>query len=493
MSLCEQFYILNHIKMVETAEALEARNEESELIGATREELSDLSLSVWPDKDREKFDKLSTDSTLKKWLDKIVKKETKSMIDTFEKQYYESLDRNWVGYLNGKLVYPHERSVEAVTRLVVRQHPDLISFVCWDLWLPYEKIAIRNTKMTNFSQLTFEQKMSFMSLYNTIRFYGGQISKISSRDFINQYYTQYNAYFKIVADNFNRIIEPRKILWYADVENVVKNTYWLTSAEWKKFKEYIEIIQKHPEYVWWDKEIKVQEAGAGWWWFVAGFLSAVVLALGYMSFKNIFRLQEPETRIYWKTTEIKNFSEVFKVLSLQAEASSNRREFEADAYGYFDEDTWAWIARAWKWFANRWIEAANLVQGRKLDLEVNTELAYLFDFKSAKCNVEVKNWKWIFHVKVKRPEIKVINVDAKIYKSKREWINMDKFDDFELEAVDTLKQEAIDKAKQPANIKKASDSLKNNILGIFKTTWFANSNMVVKAEDVQDVIIEYEN
>jgi hypothetical protein len=47
---------------------------------------------------------------------------------------------------------------------------------------------------------------------------------------------------------------------------------------------------------------------------------------------------------------------------------------------------------------------------------------------------------------------------------------MDKFDDFELRAVETLKKEAIDEAKKPENIQKAKESLRKDMLSVFSNT-----------------------
>jgi len=70
----------------------------------------------------------------------------------------------------------------------------------------------------------------------------------------------------------------------------------------------------------------------------------------------------------------------------------------------------------------------------------------------------------------KKPELKIISEKAQVLNSRREWINMDKFDDFELRCIEDLKKEAMEEANKPEEIKKAENSFKKNLLSIFKNT-----------------------
>ena len=258
-------------------------------------------------------------------------------------------------------------------------------------------------------------------------------------------------------------------------------------------KEYLGIIQRHPEYVWW--KMKPQEAWNAAWYLIVAWLSLALWVIWTLYIQNVWRMKPTERKIYWDHTEIADFTEVFQVMIAYAKTDSNAREFEEDGIGEFDATTWTWVERAGKTVWNVFIDAANTVQRRKLSLQVKTEIWYFFDTKTATCSVEKKNWKWIFHVKLKKkePELKFIKVEPQILNSKREWINMDKFDDFELKCIEDLKKEAMNIAKQPQEIKKAEKSFKNNLLSIFKSTWYASSSMVIDTKDVKDVIIEYEN
>ena len=432
-------------------------------------QLIDLKIDV---KDRKRFENLSKDLDIKKWLKKIMQKWLNWEIEAF-----------------GDIAKYSKQTVGYYTSEVTKDHPELISFIAWELNLPIKTDKSRID--FHFSALSFEQKLNAIALYNTRKSFWPNFKKIETKKIISKHKSYMKQFSDKVTNDLNSRINKKKILWFVDLDNVLKSEYWLTDKECKKVKEYISLIQKHPEYVWW--RMKPQKAGFWTWFAVGAIVTAIIWVLGYFAYDNIFSLKSPETRVYWDHTEIENFEEVFKIMSAQAYTTSNQREFREDWFGHLDESNgWA-IIKLGKRVWNKIIDVWNLVQSRKLEIEVKTEVGYFFDFKWTRCFVEKKNWKWIFRIKTKRPEVKIINTDAKINKSKRELINMDKFDDFELRAVDTLKKEAIEEAKKPENLKKAEESLRKNLLGMWKMSWFASSQMVVHKEDVYDVIIEYEN
>ncbi len=440
--------------------------------------------------DRRKFETLLKNSTLKSWLNKIFKKEAESTISTF-----------WEWYKDNE-TYRH-LSIESWTRRAINMHPDLAGFICWDLWLPYEELAVRGMKNTKFSQLTLEQKMWFISFQEALWYYNWDISRISSSDFIKQCKALAEEHIKSMTDRFNAKLTSsqnliQEVAGVVDLEKVLKKEYWFTETECKKMSEYLELIQKHPEYVTWVSNLKVNKAAmSGWWWMLIWIWVWIALSIWwYFTYKYIsglFETDTPEVRVYWNRTEVKNFKKVFKAMSAQTETVSNMRHFEQEGFGHFDESTWWYIIWGAKWIWNRVIDVGNLVQKRELDLEVNTEIGYLFDFENVQCTAEIKDWKWYFYLKVKKPEVKIMNTEAKIHKSSREWINMDRFDDFELKCVETLKKEALEETSTPENIQKAKEYLREILLSHFQVSWFANHSMVIPAEDVQDVIVEYED
>ena len=451
----------------------------------TEEELDNLMLDV--SRDREKFDNLLKNPTLKSWLDKIFAKEAEHAIQWFWKDYKKFEEKE------------HPIYIEWWTKRAIKAHPDLSAFICWDLWLPYKDIEVLNG--TKFNELTTEQKMGFISFHEAFWYYGYDLTWVNPRDFINQCKLLMNEHLKSVTDRFNSRLSLsqnffQETAWIVNLEKVLKRDYWLTDAECKKMNEYLKILKDHPEYTTWVIDSpRVEKAMSKWWWMLLWIWIWMALSawwyFTFQYFKSLYKLDKPQTIVYWERTELYNFKEVFKAMSLQVEATSNRRRITEDWLWHFDETTGWFICRWSKWVWNRIIDWINAAQHRNLDLELHTTMWYIFDINSAKCDVKIKNWKWTLHVKVKRPEARIIGEEAKIHKSRRERINVNKFDDFDLKALDILRQEALTEAKKPENIEKAKESLRKNILGIFQSTWINNNEISIKAENIQDVVIEY--
>ena len=447
---------------------------------STKQELKELELSV--SRDRENFEKLSKSSVVKKWLDKIVKKESEHTISMF-----------WEWYKNNEL--NRHLSIESWTRLVINAHPDLAGFICWDLWLPYEEMAVRGMKNTKFSQLTFEQKMNFISFHEALRYYWNDISKVSSKDFINQCKTLMSEHAKSITDRFNqRVNDSKNIFWSADIDWVLKKDYWLTDTECKKVKEYIELIQKHPEYVWWPH--KPLEAWFWTWFFVGVIVTAIVWVLGYYAFDNIFGLQSTEQVSSWGRVEMVNFEQVFEILSAKAEFAVRDEEGDDAVINYREDaikfkEGWPRYLKLLKNWAE---EVVNFFEWRSIDLKARVDVWYTFDASNAKCTVEKKNWKWIFRVKIKKPKLVVMDVEAEVVRSRREKIvNLNKFDDFELRALESVKDKALAQADKPENLRRAKEALRENMLSVFRTTWYSGWWISVDGKDVQDVIVEFED
>lgn len=453
-------------------------------------EISDKSAEIANLWDSELFN----DPTLKNWLNKIFEKEAESILTTFEKNNYEK---------NGWL------AIESRWRLIETKHPDMIPFVYWELWLPYKKdIYLHPEQWTKFSELTFDQKMWFMCLKRTFDFYKGSIDNISSEEFINKYKQIYSWTMDVVLDHFVDTIKREsievptgfdfsefKVEWdyYIKLNKFLKDNYWLTNDEISKFKDLAEICKDHPEYLETQMaagKIPRKEILSLLKWVIIGCIFIFWFKYVWDLIKS-FKEKPTETRVYWDHTEILDFEKVMKIVPLQAETYSDRRTISEDWLWTFDEESGWWFVRNMKKWANEVIERINKAQHRDLDLEVSTEIAYFFDETSATCSVDRKDWVVYFHIMVKRPEVKIIGEEVKFYNSKRERVNVDKFDDFDKKAIDILKQEAIDEASKPENIEKSKEALEEYFLNHFKTFWMANSDMIVHAEEPMKVEVEY--
>lgn len=427
----------------------------------TNYELKTLKSSV--SADYKKFETLSKDASLKKWLEKIMKKGLSWRIESFAKNY-NSLSKERVGYYTARMV---------------KYHPELISFIAWELWLPIK--TDKSRVEYDFSALSLEQKLSFMALYEAEYDLWSNFKNVGTKQIIDKYKSYLKQFSEEATNKLNKEVDKKKVLWFVDLEKVLKKEYWLTDTEYKKMKEYIELIQKHPEYVWWEFKNMVNVAAfdAGLWVLIALLIGIVIWAV--VPRKKLFGIK-PEVKTYWEWWEISNFKDVFQVITQESDFKEHWW-MEVNMYQIDWDDN----------FLLEWGKhLVNYFESKKIHLEVKWKLAVVFNAEKAKCDVEMKKWKWILHVKVGKPQIMIKHSEAKVDYSDREWINLSEFDNTELEQEKRLKLEAIQRAENDPNFKKAAElQLKEQLLKIFRTTWIATSEMVIKGEDIQDVIIEY--
>ena len=116
-------------------------------VPGTRKELKALESNV--SADYKEFETLLKDNSLKKWLEKIMRRGLSWRIESFA-QSYNSISKERVGYYTARMV---------------KHHPELISFIAWELRLPIK--TDKSRVEYDFSALSFEQKLSFMALYET--------------------------------------------------------------------------------------------------------------------------------------------------------------------------------------------------------------------------------------------------------------------------------------------------------------------------------------
>lgn len=441
----------------------------------TEQELRTLETQVsW---DYRKFETLSKSPILKKWMEKIMEKWLDSKIQAFIET------SNW--------------KVDYYIWTMIEKHPELVSFIRWELNLPV-KIWESSDKV-KFSQLSFEQKLSFMAL---VEFYWDNVpayKNMKTSKIIEGYRKYMEKFSNQVTEHFNRTMENNKDflwLWFVNIEKVLKKEYWLTETESKKMKEYIELIQKHPEYVkqitWW-YEIKPQLASASWWLIFAFIVGVIVWAVGYAYFSNMVRVVPTETRVYGDHTEITEFEETFKIMSAVATTDSTERPFNENGCNHIE--VWFFLLKPFEWGTNLLADFVNRtgVENRNMVMKINCKNYYTFDFEWVRCFVEKKNWKRMVRLTwVKKPEVITNVTDVEILESHRELINLTKFDDFDINAQETLRKEANDTAMLPENVKEAENSLKSQILSVFKKLWCHNSEVDVEWKDITGIIIEYD-
>lgn len=475
---------------------------EEQLIEETKADLNDMEKEIHI---KSRIEQLWEDPAVQSWLNKIFNKSLESHIEAFRTRYNES-PKFWV---------------ENVTRMFLLYHPDLIPFICWELWLPtiMDIRELNKVEKTKFDSLTLDQKFKFMCISEVLSDYIAKwwnywerIKQDSAENIINKYYKYAQIYTDSMTENLNERIKERTTAGYIILAWMLREEYGLTRKESEQVAKYLEEIadpEKTKELKrWWGElisnyattpllviiEVTKEWWKKIWWWaLLVALIIWVALWVGWTLYvQNIWKPSPTQMEVIWTPTEITGFQEVFEIVSGYAKTDSNTQKFEEPGLWYYDETTWTWIERASKRGLNRAVDLGNLVESRSLKLQLRTEVWYHFDMTTARCYVtKNKDWKWIFHFYVKNPKLQIDKEQAQISDSKREWFNLDKFDDYELKCIEELRTRALEAANNPKDIEKAKEAFRNNLLSLFKSVWYADSNIIIKKEDVEDVIITY--
>ena len=210
--------LLNIKKMtIKSPETLETRE------SGTAQELKDLKLDISDrSENRKRFDALSKDSVLKNWLNKLYDKSCKLAFSEEWKEF-EKLDI-WKTLEN-----------------IMKQYPSLWLEICWDLWLSLSE--------SKFSKLSLQQKLNFTELYSSVYWKSIFYKKNpSSQDIISRIKQNNEANF----NKINRLFERKNVKNFLQLEKTLKD-FGLNSSEIWKIKEYLQIIKKHPEFIWINK------------------------------------------------------------------------------------------------------------------------------------------------------------------------------------------------------------------------------------------------
>ena len=439
-------------------------------------------------KTNEKLEKLSKDPDVKNWFDKIAWKWLANTISTFEKDYLWKETKNKWG-------------IETRTRTIIQKHPDLRYYLCWNLWLPYQETVGKRTK---FSQLTFEQKLWFMAVYNTLRLKNFDASKFDSKMFIEKCQGYKNDYWNSMMNHFNNEIQKyTQMVWpftgnnYLNLKRLLKESYWLTDTECKKMTDYLTEFQKEAEKSWvteaWLKP-RVKWVLYGLW--ALALMIAGAVAFNYFSDK-ANPLAETETKESWGEANLYLSEDVFQIIS-------KRNHYRAEKDGkpvskHFEEKAIEFKKDGWLGILHEGIieDAINYFEWRKLDLKYDIEIWYIFDGKWMEIKAKKNDkWEWEVTVKVKKPIPEAMGYSFEVTRSKREKIfNLNKFDDFEFRAAQSCIDDALNKAKDSKHIEEARTALEEGLKDHLNNTWICVPNWVwtlmIKAGDIKNVKVEY--
>ena len=396
--------LLNIKKMtIKSPETLETRE------SGTAQELKDLKLDISDrSENRKRFDALSKDSVLKNWLNKLYDKSCKLAFSEEWKEF-EKLDI-WKTLEN-----------------IMKQYPSLWLEICWDLWLSLSE--------SKFSKLSLQQKLNFTELYSSVYWKSIFYKKNpSSQDIISRIKQNNEANF----NKINRLFERKNVKNFLQLEKTLKD-FGLNSSEIWKIKEYLQIIKKHPEFIWINKP---NEAWNRIWYAIFLLVGVVLWALWMHYIDNIGKINpETTTRLDWVTT-IENAEKVLRLLTQQ---SDFERSWSTKIEMFkIDEDDWTITS-----FVKDWV---NKIQSKEIEMELSWKLAMQFDLdKWCKIDVDVKNWKGVAYVQLPQPDVIITNSKAKVLSENREWVHLSEFDQAQENLRQELEQKAISDAKNDPN------------------------------------------
>ena len=405
----------------------------------TRQELKELRLDI--SKDHKKFESLSKDPVLKKWLEKLFKKNCE-MTFSEEWKHFERLNI-WKTMEN-----------------ILKKYPDLWFHISWELKLPLSE--------RKFSNLSLQQKLNFTALHSAIFWKNIFYKKNpSSQDIIDRIRQNNKANFNKINSQFER----ENIKNLLDLEDTLKD-FGLTSSEIWKVKEYLLLIKKHPEFAWINKP---QEADLlpNWVWYA--FFLLVGVALWVLWKYYIDNLWEVNTESTIEITrpgivKVENPESVLKFMVTKGKFGNDpehpiRWRDEVKMFTINDNDSW------WKKWAK---EKLNVIQSREIIMDLSWDVLGWFDLDEwCQINIETNypsEWKWIAYVQLPEPDIMILNDEAKVVSEELERVHISEFKDTHEKLRQKLRSDAqawISNDKEFYN--KTKEDAKNNLLALFKT------------------------
>ena len=425
--------------MVEKFET-KPKDEKSELLETTQGKLSDLKLSIGPDKskDKEKFEKLSKDKTLKNWLNKLYNKSCEKTFSE-EWEHFKKLHIWWT------------------LQKIVKKYPNLLFYITWNLWLPLGE--------KNFSKLSLEQKLNFTALYQAVEWKGLFDKKNATpRDMLER--VKEKAVLNM--DKINKNFARTNITNFLQLEKTLTEDFKLTSAEAWKVKEYLELIKKHPEFIW---KNEILEAWT-WGWMIIWLLIGAALAILWMYYiDNIWNINpESNTFVEW-VTSISEPRAVLKLITSEVDFSiSWRKELKPRAewsfYRILNSNV---ITRTI--LLNPYMNAQT--KEILMDLDWTASLQYDLE-KWSRIDLDVKkDWKkWEVYVQLPYPDIVTVRTDAHVTKVDRELVHVREYDNGQEELRQELKNKAIeDLRNNPGFYENQKNETAKQLFGLFSAMY----------------------
>ncbi len=399
----------------------------------TKNKLSNLEKDI--SKDLEKFEKLANDKDVQIWAIKIFEK---SCNDVMAKDFEKMKNIDVKDFLHN----------------ISKKYKDLRFYVSWELQLPLS--------VANFSNLTTNQKLNFLALYETMNVGKDESFRWKLKDL---WWKKVNNSAEIIKSCNNRLDWYYKDInkWFKKINNLnfwnIKNTlikdFGLTETETTKYKEYILLIKKHPEYIW---IIKPQEAGK-WWLVITWIVIWVILWALWYHFVDNFGKWDGQTEIRKSKIEISDPENILRLLTQESDFIAS--DIAEKPLFQIQEDDGI-VKELGKKIINR-------AETKKVEMIVEWKLALQYD-AGKYLKMEVDKDTWMISMYVCPPDVVVTQANAKITNKKNEFVNLSHFDQVELELLDSIKQDAINDAKRDPNfLSKAQQQTYDMLLPLFQS------------------------
>lgn len=402
-------------------------------------------------KDYKNFEVLSKNQTLKKWLEKIYNNIC-SVTFSEERKQFETLNVWWT------------------IQEILNKYPDLAIYISWDLWL--------SLKEQKFSKLSTKQKFNFTALYEAVNWNGLFDKKEPSSSNI---YDRVKRNITSNTEKINNKFKRKNVSNFLQLEKTLQEDFWLTINESKKVKEYLEIIKKHPEFVW---NMKIIEAWNTWWYIVVAVLALALWALWMHYIDNLWRIDPETTKEVWDV--VIEEPEAILWLLTQKFGFTVGGSIEKKLFTESEENT---LIEWWKNLIKRGI---NLFETKELTMEMVWDLALKYDLDWSSLSVNHTTWEVV--LKVKKPDIIVVDSNAQITNSNGEVFEMQAFRNAEMELEDNLKKKAIQEAKNnPKFYEVAKQQTEHDLEELFKEIhpyWIDVTSVRVEYIDSLEVSVD---
>lgn len=407
-------------------DTLSYQNETEELFENTKGELNLLKDNT---SDYEKFESLSKDSTLKNWMEKIYNKACDKVFSE-ERKHFEKLHIWWT------------------LQKILKKYPDLLIYITWDLWLSLTE--------KNFSKLSTEKKLNFTALYQAV-LWNNILDKKNpaSSDIFNRVKRNLHENTEKISDNFKR----KNVSNFLQLEKTLKEDFWLTANESEKVKEYLELIKKHPELA--SNGFSVIESWMwSWWWMLIWLVTWLLLWALWMHYiDNIWKINPETTNNVWDVV-IEEPEAILWLLTQKFEFHTDG-SIKKKLFTESEENTLV------EWWKNLIKKGINLFETKELTMEMSWDLALKYDLEWSSLTVNHTTWEVV--LRVKKPDIIVVDSNAEITNSNGEVFEMQTFRNAEMELENNLKKRAIETAKNdPRFYETAKQQTEHDLEELFK-------------------------